>query len=82
MRSGFCNALIWSTLIAAGTAAAAVLNTASTSSGAADTGTLQEVVVTARRFSEDLQNVPLAVTALSAATRKASASTGVRAIKD
>ncbi len=34
----------------------------------ADTGTLQEVVVTARRFSEDLQNVPIAVTALSAST--------------
>ena len=33
---------------------------------AADTG-LQEVVVTARRFSENLQNVPLAVTAIGAA---------------
>jgi iron complex outermembrane recepter protein len=35
---------------------------------AADAGTLQEVVVTARRYSEDVQSVPLAVTALSAAT--------------
>jgi iron complex outermembrane recepter protein len=36
--------------------------------GAGDTGGLQEVVVTARRVSEDLQNVPIAVTAISAAT--------------
>jgi len=34
---------------------------------AAESGSLQEVVVTARRYSEDLQNVPLAVTAISAA---------------
>src|SRR5271157_2366194 len=68
MSSSFCTAFIWSALIAAGTAAAADPNTASSPSSAADTGTIQEVVVTARRFSEDLQNVPLAVTALSAAT--------------
>ncbi len=36
-------------------------------SGAADSG-IQEVVVTARRRAEDLQNVPLTVTALTAAT--------------
>ena len=35
-------------------------------SAAADTGTLQEIVVTARRRSEDLQNVPLTVTAVTA----------------
>jgi iron complex outermembrane recepter protein len=68
MSSSFCTAFIWSALIAAGTAAAADPNTASSTSTTADTGTLQEIVVTARRFSEDLQNVPLAVTALSAAT--------------
>ncbi len=34
----------------------------------AESGTIQEVVVTARRFAEDLQNVPIAVTALSAST--------------
>jgi iron complex outermembrane recepter protein len=38
---------------------------------AADTGALQEVVVTARRYSEDLQSVPLAVTALGAAAIQA-----------
>ena len=53
-------ALIGCSLIAAGTAAA--LADADSSAG-----TLQEVVVTARRFSEDLQSVPIAVTALSAA---------------
>ena len=44
---------------------------------AADTGALQEVVVTARRYSEDLQSVPLAVTALSAATLQAQAVTNL-----
>jgi iron complex outermembrane receptor protein len=39
--------------------------------GAGDTGGLQEVVVTARRVSEDLQSVPIAVTAISAATIQA-----------
>jgi iron complex outermembrane receptor protein len=52
--------LIGYSLVAAGSAAA--LDDADSSAG-----TLQEVVVTARRFSEDLQNVPIAVTALSAA---------------
>jgi len=45
--------------------------------GAADTGTLVEVVVTARRFSEDLQSVPIAVTALSAATLQTQAVTSL-----
>src|ERR1700761_2484235 len=49
------------TLIGAATAA-----TAQEAAPAADSGALQEVVVTARRFAEDLQNVPLAVTAISA----------------
>ncbi len=40
---------------------------AATAAGS-DTGTLQEVVVTARRRTENLQDVPLAVTAISAAT--------------
>jgi iron complex outermembrane recepter protein len=35
---------------------------------AADSGALQEVVVTARRRAENLQDVPVAVTAISAAT--------------
>jgi iron complex outermembrane recepter protein len=68
MSRRICTVLIWSFLIVAGTAAAADQNTASSSSAGADTGVIQEIVVTARRFSEDLQNVPLAVTALSATT--------------
>jgi iron complex outermembrane receptor protein len=56
MSSSFCNALTLSVLLAAGTAIAADPDAAS----------IPEVVVTARRFSEDLQSVPLAVTALSA----------------
>jgi len=68
MSRGICTVLIWSFLIVAGTAAAADQNMASSTSAGADTGAIQEIVVTARRFSEDLQNVPLAVTALSATT--------------
>src|ERR1035438_3853169 len=69
----FCTAWISYCLIAAGAAAAA--DPAATASpptdaadaaDAADAGTLLEVVVTARRRSEDLQNVPIAVTALNA----------------
>ena len=52
-------------LTAAGSAVAA--DTATDSSATPDTGTIQEVVVTARRFSENLQNVPIAVTALGTA---------------
>src|ERR1700734_1736023 len=52
-------------LAAAGTVGA---QQAATAANADDTGTLQEVVVTARRFSEDLQNVPIAVSAIGAAT--------------
>ena len=40
---------------------------AATTSGA-DTGSLQEVVVTARRYNENLQQVPLTVTAVTAET--------------
>jgi iron complex outermembrane recepter protein len=60
MIRSFLLALIGYSLVAAGTAAA--LDDADSPAG-----TLQEVVVTARRFSEDLQSVPIAVTALSAA---------------
>lgn len=66
MIRNFCTALMLYALIAAGSAdaqnAGATLN-----ASPADTGALQEVVVTARRFAEDLQSVPIAVTALSAA---------------
>jgi iron complex outermembrane receptor protein len=60
MIRSVCIALTWYSLVAAATAAAADAVDSSA-------GTLQEVVVTARRFSEDLQSVPIAVTALSAA---------------
>ena len=69
MIRSFRSALVLSTLIGAG---AAVAQNATSSSGsnargsAEDSGGLQEVVVTARRYSEDIQNVPIAVTALSA----------------
>jgi iron complex outermembrane receptor protein len=66
----FRTALTMSVLIASGVAAAADPGPVS-SVPAADTGTLQEVVVTARRFSEDLQKVPLAVTAIGAAAIEA-----------
>jgi iron complex outermembrane recepter protein len=72
MIRSFCTALTLYTLIAAGTAVAADAGTAS-SAPAADSGALQEVVVTARRFAENLQNVPLAVTAIDAATIEARA---------
>ena len=71
MIRSLCTALALYASIAAGTAVAADTGTASsefTATTAADTGTLQEVVVTARRRSEDLQSVPIAVTALSADT--------------
>jgi outer membrane receptor protein involved in Fe transport len=38
---------------------------------ASDSGTLEEVIVTAQRRSENLQKVPIAVTALSAADLQA-----------
>src|ERR1035441_4835567 len=69
MIRNICTALTLCTVIAAGTAAAQVAGTApGTSSAATDTGTIQEVVVTARRYAEDLQSTPLAVTALSPST--------------
>ncbi len=67
MRRKTCTALTLCTVIAASTAAAAAADTTATTT-ADDTGTIQEVVVTARRYAEDLQSTPLAVTALSAAT--------------
>ena len=63
-----CTALTLYAVMAAGSTAAAADADTTATTAAADTGTIQEVVVTARRFAEDLQNVPIAVTALSAAT--------------
>ncbi|MGA2708652.1 MAG: TonB-dependent receptor [Steroidobacteraceae bacterium] len=62
MNRNICTALTWVSLIGTGVAVAAESDTAPE-----DTGTIQEVVVTARRFSEDLQSAPIAVTALNAA---------------
>src|ERR1019366_3024241 len=63
----FCTALISYCLIAAGAPAAADPGaTASPPTPAADARTPQEGGVTGRRRSEDLQNVPIAVTALNA----------------
>src|SRR5450631_1311807 len=67
MIRSFCIALSLCGLLASATSLAADAATATAPLGA-DTGTIQEIVVTARRFAEDLQNVPIAVTALSAAT--------------
>jgi len=67
MIRNICTALTWCSLIGAGTAVAADAATAPAESSA-DSGSIQEVVVTARRYAEDLQSAPLAVTALSAAT--------------
>jgi iron complex outermembrane receptor protein len=66
MIRSFCIALSLCGLLASATSLAADAGTAAVPGGA-DTGTIQEIVVTARRFAEDLQNVPIAVTALSAA---------------
>src|ERR1700684_2676073 len=49
-------------------AGTAIAQEATTTTGGVESGALQEVVVTARRYSEDLQSTPIAVTALSAAT--------------
>jgi iron complex outermembrane receptor protein len=67
MIRSFCIALTLGGLFISATSLAADAGTAA-APGGADTGTIQEIVVTARRFAEDLQNVPIAVTALSAAT--------------
>ncbi|MGO9945825.1 MAG: TonB-dependent receptor [Steroidobacteraceae bacterium] len=79
MSSSFCAAFTLSALLVAGTAIAADAeqSAAFSASTAADTGSIQEVVVTARRFSEDLQNVPIAVTALSAAALQTQAVTNL-----
>jgi iron complex outermembrane recepter protein len=68
MICNFCTALGMSAFLATGAIAADVDGAATP---AADSGGgLQEVVVTARRFSEDLQSVPIAVTAIGAAALK------------
>src|ERR1700739_1106778 len=61
MIRSICNAFAFGIWILAGTAAAAE------EAAKSDTGSLQEVLVTARRFTEDLQSVPIAVTAIGAA---------------
>ena len=61
MIRSICNAFAFGIWILAGTAAAAE------EAADSDTGSLQEVLVTARRFTEDLQSVPIAVTAIGAA---------------
>jgi outer membrane receptor protein involved in Fe transport len=53
-------------ILVAGTAAAAPDAVPNSPSAQVDTGTLEEIVVTARRRSEDLQNVPGQVTAVTA----------------
>jgi iron complex outermembrane receptor protein len=79
MSSIFCAAFTLSVLLVAGAAAAAEPDqtAAFNASTAADSGSIQEVVVTARRFSENLQNVPIAVTALSAAALQTQAVTNL-----
>jgi iron complex outermembrane recepter protein len=61
MNRSLCSALFLYSLIAAGAAIAADAGTASADG-------LSEIVVTARRFTENLQDVPIAVTALNAET--------------
>ncbi|HTV94803.1 MAG TPA: TonB-dependent receptor [Steroidobacteraceae bacterium] len=56
------------TLLGLAAMGAAVAQDAATAGGTHSAGALQEVVVTARRFSEDVQNVPIAVTAIGAST--------------
>ncbi len=79
MNRSLCIALTVCSLLAATAALAADPGTASgPTTASADTGTIQEIVVTARRYSEDLQNVPIAVTALSAATLQTQAVTNLQ----
>jgi iron complex outermembrane receptor protein len=68
-----CSALLLCSFIVFGAARAEDAGGAAGSSlgGPGDTAQLQEVVVTARRFAENLQNVPIAVTDLGAATLQA-----------
>src|SRR5580692_8099290 len=63
MNRSICIALFSYGLLASTTSFAADAGAPATP---LDTGTILEVVVTARRFAEDLQNVPIAVTAISA----------------
>ena len=67
MTRSLRNVSIWFGLLGAVGAMAQNAET-STAAGAGDSGTLLEVVVTARRYVEDLQSVPIAVTAISAST--------------
>ena len=79
MNRSFCIALTVCSLLAATATLGADPGTASEPpTASADTGTIQEIVVTARRYSEDLQSVPIAVTALSAATLQTQAVTNLQ----
>src|SRR6516165_10742028 len=65
MNTACCAALL--SVLAAGAVAAAEPDAASNPQGLqSDAGTLEEIVVTARRRTEDLQSVPGQVTALTA----------------
>ena len=75
MTRSLRNASIWIGLMGAVSAAAQNANTSAPAAGEA--GPLLEVVVTARRYSEDLQSVPIAVTALSASTLETQAVTNL-----
>jgi iron complex outermembrane receptor protein len=61
-----CSVVIAYLFVSAGLAGAAEPD--ATTGAAADNGTLEEIVVTARRRAEDLQSVPLTVTAVTAET--------------
>jgi len=64
MNRSFCFTLFG--LMAAGTAGAAAAQDTATAAGAAESGSLQEIVVTARRRTEALQDVPMTVNAITA----------------
>jgi iron complex outermembrane recepter protein len=68
MNRSLCSALLALLMLSAGTTAAGAESdeTSSSATATADTGTLQEIVVTARRRAEDLQSVPLTVNAFTA----------------
>jgi iron complex outermembrane receptor protein len=73
-RMRFRNALLAATTLAS--TSLAVTANAQT----ADTGQIQEVIVTARSRAENLQNVPLAVTALTGATLTEASATSLQDI--
>ena len=76
MTRSLRNVSVWFGLMGAVSAAAQNADT-SAAAGASDGGSLLEGVVTARRYSEDLQNVPIGVTALNASTLETQAVTNL-----